>query len=101
MLADGRAGAGTCLGCASAACMEKDESELTLFGAMDAFPGDPSLDVCPTRAIRWDGENSAAFIVADDCIGCGLCVSRCPYGAISDVHPNLLPVRDRVLLLNA
>ncbi len=83
MLVDGRAGAGTCLGCGNAPCMEKNDSELTLFGALEAFPGDPSQDVCPTRAIRWDGENSAALIVADDCIGCGLCVSRCPYGAIS------------------
>lgn len=82
-LADGRTGAGTCLGCGSAPCMEKHDSELTLFGTLDAFPGDPSQDVCPTRAIRWDSENSAALIVADDCIGCGLCVSRCPYGAIS------------------
>ncbi len=63
--------------------MEKDASELTLFGALDDFPGDPSLDVCPTKAIRWNGENASAFIVAGDCIGCGLCISRCPYGAIS------------------
>jgi ferredoxin len=63
--------------------MEKDESELTLFGALDAFPGDPSRDVCPTRAVRWETQSSAAIIVADDCIGCGLCISRCPYGAIS------------------
>ncbi len=83
MLVDGRTGAGSCLGCGSAPCMEKDESELTLFGTLDSFPGDPSRDVCPTRAIRWDGENAAAFVVADDCIGCGLCVSRCPYGAIN------------------
>lgn len=82
MLADGRTGAGTCLGCGSAPCMEKDDSELTLFGALDAFPGDPSRDVCPTRAIYWDGENAAAFVETGDCIGCGLCVSRCPYGAI-------------------
>jgi len=83
VLADGRSGAGSCLGCGSAPCMEKDDSELTLFGALDAFPGDPSRDVCPTRAIRWDGDASAAYVVADDCIGCGLCISRCPYGAIS------------------
>lgn len=83
VLADGRAGKGSCLGCGSAPCMEKDESELTLFGTLDAFPGDPSLDVCPTKAIRWAGEGAAAFVVADDCIGCGLCVSRCPYGAIN------------------
>lgn len=82
VLADGRAGAGSCLGCGSAPCMEKDESELTLFGTLDAFPGDPSRDVCPTKAIRWDGENAAAIVVMDDCIGCGLCISRCPYGAI-------------------
>jgi Fe-S-cluster-containing hydrogenase component 2 len=82
-LTDGRSGTGTCLGCGSAPCMEKDASELALFGPLDDFPGDPSLDVCPTKAIRWDGENAAAFIVAGDCIGCGLCISRCPYGAIS------------------
>lgn len=82
-LADRRGGAGNCLGCGSAPCMEKDDSELTLFGTLDAFPGDPNRDVCPTRAIRWDGEKSAVFVVEDDCIGCGLCVSRCPYGAIS------------------
>lgn len=83
MLGDGRMGTGTCLGCGSAPCMEKDGSELTLFGTLDAFPGDPSRDVCPTKAIRWDAGKSAAFVVADDCIGCGLCIARCPYGAIS------------------
>lgn len=83
ILADGRTGRGTCLGCGSAPCMEKDDSELTLFGALDAFPGNPNRDVCPTEAIRWNGENAVAFVVMDDCIGCGLCISRCPYGAIS------------------
>jgi hypothetical protein len=63
--------------------MEKEDNELALFGALDAFPGDPSRDVCPTRAINWDEEQFAAVVVADDCIGCGLCISRCPYGAIS------------------
>lgn len=82
-LAGGRAGVGTCLGCGNAPCMEKDDSELALFGALDAFPGNPSRDVCPTGAIRWNGDNSAAVVVANDCMGCGLCISRCPYGAIS------------------
>lgn len=83
MLADGRAGAGSCLGCGNAPCMEKDDTELVLFGALDAFPGDPSRDVCPTKAITWDSEKTIAVVVPDNCIGCGLCVSRCPYGAIS------------------
>lgn len=82
-LADERTGSGTCLGCGSSPCMEKDDTELTLYGTLDVFPGDPSRDVCPTKAIRWDRESSTAFVVADDCIGCGLCVSRCPYGAIT------------------
>lgn len=83
VLVDGRRGRGSCLGCGGAPCMEKGDSELTLYGTLDAFPGDPSLDVCPTKAVRWNHESSVVLIVEDDCIGCGLCISRCPYGAIT------------------
>lgn len=83
MLSDGRAGAGSCLGCGNVPCMEKDASELALFGTLDAFPGDPSRDVCPTKALTWDSEKAVAVVTAESCIGCGLCISRCPYGAIS------------------
>jgi ferredoxin len=83
LLADGREGRGSCVGCGHAPCMEKDPSELALAGELEAFPGDPSLDVCPTGAIVWDDKNAVATVNADGCIGCGLCVARCPYGAIS------------------
>jgi len=63
--------------------MEKHESELDLPNEMNSFPGDPNLDVCPTAAVRWDSAGEFTFIDTDACIGCGLCVSRCPYGAIS------------------
>ena len=63
--------------------MEKEENEFALDGALNSFPGDPSLDVCPTRAIQWDLEQTAVTISEADCIGCGLCVTRCPYGALS------------------
>lgn len=63
--------------------MEKDISELALVGALECFPGDPSLNVCPTRAIAWETRRMVVTVVAADCIGCGLCVARCPYGAIS------------------
>lgn len=83
LLSDGRNGIGSCLGCGSPPCIEKHSSELTLSGTLDAYPGDPCLDVCPTRAIHWDSEYAVAKVSGEDCIGCGLCVSRCPYGAIS------------------
>lgn len=82
-LADGRSGQGSCLGCGTPLCIEKTASELILAGPLDTFPGEPSLDVCPTRAAAWVSGAKILSINADDCIGCGLCVVRCPYGAIS------------------
>lgn len=83
IFADGNAGSGVCLGCHDAPCMKLKESELDLEGVLDAFPGDPSRDVCPTNAIEWGEEGEVPVISPEDCIGCGLCVARCPYGAIS------------------
>lgn len=82
-LADGREGLGSCLGCGHAPCMEKDLSELALATALEEYPGDPNVAVCPTDAISWDDQNSVIGIDQDACVGCGLCVVRCPYGAIS------------------
>ena len=81
ILADGRAGRGSCLGCSEAPCLEKHQGELALAGVLEAYPGDPNLDVCPTRAIGWKQDGSVAAIL-EGCIGCGLCITRCPYGAI-------------------
>jgi ferredoxin len=83
ILADDRKGQGTCLGCSHAPCIEKHPSELTLLGELEAYPGDPSSEVCPPHAISWDAINSLPVIDGDACIGCGLCVARCPYGALS------------------
>ncbi len=82
-LKSGKTGTGACLGCADTPCITKYASELTLPGKLDAFPGDPSLAVCPTRAIDWDARTGWVSVDGDTCIGCGLCVVRCPYGAIS------------------
>jgi len=81
-LTDGSLGTGTCLGCYNTPCMRKDSSEITLPSPMNSFPGDPSLDVCPTEAISWDSKLQIIKISEDRCIGCGLCVVRCPYGAL-------------------
>ena len=38
--------------------------------------------VCPTDAIR-DVRSEPGPTITDDCIGCGICVMRCPVGALS------------------
>jgi NAD-dependent dihydropyrimidine dehydrogenase PreA subunit len=82
-LADKSVGRGSCLGCKDAPCMTLGSDETKLPEALSEFPGDPSRDVCPTRAISWREGGEAILIDESVCIGCGLCVARCPYGAIS------------------
>lgn len=105
VLDDGRAGLGSCLGCGHAPCMEKQTSELSLAGALEVYPGDPSLEVCPSRAIEWDKKSAAAVVIQDACIGCGLCISRCPYGAINLHDGTVAKVQtddpDRLISLDA
>ncbi|UCQ10464.1 4Fe-4S dicluster domain-containing protein [Edwardsiella tarda] len=40
----------------------------------------PCIDVCPTGA-SWRDENGIVRVNPADCIGCGYCVSACPYQA--------------------
>lgn len=82
-LIDGRSGFGSCLGCGTPVCLELAAGELALEGDLESYPGDPSRDVCPSRAISWSADGAAVEVSEDECIGCGICVSRCPYGAIS------------------
>ena len=82
-LGDGTTGRGTCLGCHDAPCITMAEEDLALPEVLRDFPGDPSRDVCPTGAIARNVSGEAAEIDANACIGCGLCVTRCPYGAVS------------------
>lgn len=81
--ADDRWRIASCLGCHDAPCMELTETELSIGGPLQSFPGDPSRDVCPTDAISWNEAGEVPTIDADQCIGCGLCAARCPYGAIT------------------
>jgi len=82
-LSDGREGRGTCLGCKDAPCMTLTAGDTALPKALRDFPGDPTKEVCPTRALSWNEGANTILADADTCIGCGLCVARCPYGAIS------------------
>jgi Fe-S-cluster-containing hydrogenase component 2 len=50
---------------------------------MLAFPGDGDTSVCPTGALDWPIDSGAGPTVTEErCIGCGVCVQRCPAGAI-------------------
>ena len=80
---DESSGRGTCLGCHDAPCMLLSPSDTILPAPLDEFPGDPSREVCPTRALSWSALHDAVQVDQKMCIGCGLCIARCPYGALS------------------
>ena len=82
-LADSTQGRGSCLGCRDAPCMMLAETEMDLPQVIKEFPGNPSKEVCPTQAITWGATDQFVQVNEGTCIGCGLCVARCPYGAIS------------------
>lgn len=72
----------SCIGCTDEPCRLLNCNERTVDG-VTAFSGDTSSAVCPVKAITWDVNTEAPTINPDSCIGCGICVSRCPVGAIS------------------
>ena len=63
--------------------MELAEPDSNPYGpSLPDFPRDPSRDVCPVDAMRWNQVAYGPMIDANKCIGCGLCAVSCPYGAI-------------------
>lgn len=39
------------------------------------------VEVCPTGAVRIDRNVGVVRIVEEECIGCGECITACPFGA--------------------
>lgn len=50
-----------------------------------ANPG--CIEVCPTGASYRDEETGVVLVNAEDCIGCGSCLTGCPYG-VRSLNPN-------------
>ena len=89
---DGAKGCGTCLGCHDSPCMTLAVDDVALPEALREFPGAPDRDICPTGAITFDASSEFAEVDGKACIGCGLCVARCPYGAVSLAHDGVAVV---------
>jgi len=49
---------------------------------VDGFPSDKSVNACPVEAMGWDDVHDIPMIDSKKCINCGICVSRCPVGAL-------------------
>ena len=81
LLSNGKGCPGTCIRCAGTPCMKFEDNEIKL-EHLSQFPADMSRDACPTNAISWPYEESAPIIDQELCIGCGICVARCPTKAI-------------------
>lgn len=70
-----------CIGCSNPQCMYFDKSE-TECDEVTAFPNDKTTSVCPVDAISWNERLGVPVINTDKCINCGICIRRCPVGAI-------------------
>lgn len=67
-----------CIKCSKKMCISFEKEELELFNI--DFPFEVDKNVCPTNAIYC--VNNEININSEKCIGCGICMSRCPKGLI-------------------
>lgn len=81
IFANGDASVGSCIRCHDAPCIEYRDEELRVRGLED-FPADLDSSVCPSGAITWEADDTSPKVDPVQCFSCGLCVSRCPVGAI-------------------
>lgn len=70
-----------CLGCSNPRCMCFSDEEIEC-DRVEGFPNDKSINACPVEALSWDNSSAAPAIDTKKCINCGVCVSRCPVGAL-------------------
>lgn len=68
------------LGDPNSCCIRCPDEPCIRFSVAESGGG-TAISVCPVDAIH-DARSETGPAVSDDCIGCGLCVMRCPVGAI-------------------
>jgi ferredoxin len=72
---------GTCINCPDTPCVNFRENEITS-PVLTSFPFNRTKEVCPFGALTADTSKLVPIINDAACIGCGLCVSRCPSNAL-------------------
>lgn len=70
-----------CVKCAKPQCIKYYDEEY-ICDEITGFAADPNSSACPTNAIEWSNSEQEIVIDHNACIRCGICVSRCPFGAI-------------------
>lgn len=78
---NGNGAYGACLSCPTAPCISFAEDEIAC-SSLVGFPSDLTASTCAADAIRLNLTDGVPSIDSDRCIGCGICASRCPVGAI-------------------
>ena len=73
--------AGTCLNCPDTPCVLFSEDEV-VSPVLTGFPFNQTREVCPFDAMTVDSSQLIPVIDDDSCIGCGLCIARCPANAL-------------------
>lgn len=72
---------GACIKCMKPLCTNYYDHEFEC-REISNFSSSKSSSVCPTNAIQWSNSEQEFSIDHNKCIGCGICASRCPFGAI-------------------
>lgn len=70
-----------CLNCQNKRCCFYNKNEVETSSLRD-FPFDKNVTVCPVDALKIDRESNSLIIDSQKCAKCGLCVRRCPVGAL-------------------
>lgn len=78
---DGEVSSLGCIGCVNPQCMRFASHEI-MCAEVENFPNDQSRNVCAVDALRWDFESDTPTVDTEKCINCGVCMRRCPVGAI-------------------
>lgn len=90
---DGTSEKSSCLNCINHPCINYNSQEIRT-SILPEMPFNNSTKVCPVDALSL---NSNGFPIVNEksCIGCGICLSRCNYGAINLGKNNVAIIETR------